>query len=107
MRVVVRGAEPDAWVAESGFVVRRVGLESGKTKQLFRGHGGPVTSLAFHSSNGRELLVSGSWDKSFRVWDVQVRPRFGALRTSAQTDTLRTAADQNAPLDDGRPRRLC
>jgi len=77
LRVVVRDSkasdEPDAWVAESGFFVRRVGLESGKTKQLYRGHGGPVTSLAFHSSNGRELLVSGSWDKSFRVWDTQVR----------------------------------
>ncbi|BGP46901.1 WD repeat-containing protein 49 [Rhodotorula kratochvilovae] len=69
LRVFVRGhkgAEPDAWVAESGFV-------SGKTKQLFRGHGGPVTSLAFHTSNGRELLISGSWDKSFRVWDVQTK----------------------------------
>ncbi|GAA6057544.1 hypothetical protein JCM3770_000576 [Rhodotorula araucariae] len=68
-----KSLEPDAWVAESGFVVRRVGLQSGKTKQLFRGHGGPVTSLAFHTSNGRDLLISGSWDKSFRVWDVQTK----------------------------------
>ncbi|GAA5840869.1 hypothetical protein JCM9279_001247 [Rhodotorula babjevae] len=77
LRVVVRDSkasdEPDAWVAESGFVVRRVGLESGKTKQIYKGHGGPVTSLAFHSSNGRELLISGSWDKSFRVWDAQTK----------------------------------
>ncbi|GEM06657.1 WD repeat protein [Rhodotorula toruloides] len=77
--VVVReqpGKEAEAWVAESGYVVRRVGLESGKTKQIYRGHGGPVTSVAFYTTSGpdkRRLLISGSWDKSFRVWDVQTK----------------------------------
>lgn len=52
--------------------------QSGKTKQLYKGHLGPVTSLDFYtvpSSPPREVLVSGSWDKSFRVWDTQVRLR--------------------------------
>ncbi|GAA6000149.1 uncharacterized protein JCM10292_004007 [Rhodotorula paludigena] len=69
-------AEPEAWVAESGFVVRRVGLETGNTKQIYRGHGGPVTSLDFYTTRSeqkRELLISGSWDKSFRVWDTQTK----------------------------------
>ncbi|BGO96973.1 WD repeat-containing protein 49 [Rhodotorula toruloides] len=79
IRLVVReqpGKEAEAWVAESGFVVRRVGLESGKTKQIYRGHGGPVTSVAFYTTGGpdeRELLISGSWDKSFRIWDLQTK----------------------------------
>lgn len=68
-----RGQEADAWVAESGFVVRKVGLESGRTKQVYRGHTGPVTSLAFwETDGGREVVVSGSWDKSFRAWDTKV-----------------------------------
>ncbi|BGP14778.1 hypothetical protein JCM10213_004284 [Rhodosporidiobolus nylandii] len=70
----VEGKEPEAFVAESGFVVRRVGLESGKTKQLFKGHTGPVTCIYFYTTpSGRELLISGSWDKSVRVWDIATK----------------------------------
>ena len=36
--------------------------------QLLTGHEGPVSSLAFCPS--RALLVSGSWDKTVRLWDV-------------------------------------
>ncbi|GAA6061642.1 hypothetical protein JCM10212_002519 [Sporobolomyces blumeae] len=82
LRVVVRneeaasaGHEPEAWVAESGFIVRRVGLDSGKTKQIYKGHAGPVTSLGFYTTktSKRALLISGSWDKSFRVWDIETK----------------------------------
>ncbi|KWU44084.1 WD40 repeat-like protein [Rhodotorula sp. JG-1b] len=71
-------SEPEAWIAESGFVVRRVALESGKTQQVYRGHTGPVTSLDFYAvplggGKTRQVLISGSWDKSFRVWDVQTK----------------------------------
>ncbi|GAA5950860.1 hypothetical protein JCM8115_004993 [Rhodotorula mucilaginosa] len=71
-------SEPEAWIAESGFVVRRVALQSGKTQQVYRGHTGPVTSLDFYAvplggGKTREVLISGSWDKSFRVWDVQTK----------------------------------
>ncbi|GAA5890168.1 hypothetical protein JCM5296_002837 [Sporobolomyces johnsonii] len=99
LRVIVRhsqgkgkGAEPDAWVAESGFVVRRVGLDSGKTKQLYKGHCGPVTSLDFYrltpaTQLTRDLLISGSWDKSFRVWDVQTKTHLST--TIAHTDFVK------------------
>ncbi|GAA5852558.1 hypothetical protein JCM8547_002542 [Rhodosporidiobolus lusitaniae] len=79
LQVVVRegrkdGEEAEAWVAESGFIVRRVGLESGKTKQLYKGHSGPVTSIDFYKTpGGREVMISGSWDKSFKIWDVQTK----------------------------------
>ncbi|GAA6027862.1 hypothetical protein JCM8097_001753 [Rhodosporidiobolus ruineniae] len=92
LRVVVRkqeGKEPDAWVAESGFVVRRVGLESGKTKQLFKGHSGPVTSLDFYTTpSGRELMISGSWDKSVRVWDILTKTCLST--TIAHIDFVKT-----------------
>lgn len=52
--------------------------QSGKTQQIYRGHTGPVTSLDFYAvplggGKTRQVLISGSWDKSFRVWDIQVR----------------------------------
>lgn len=59
--------------------------QSGKSKQIYRGHLGPVTSLDFYTSPsingkpGRELLISGSWDKSFRVWDTKVRRSLSSL----------------------------
>ncbi|KAM0754845.1 WD40 repeat-like protein [Meredithblackwellia eburnea MCA 4105] len=89
-------SEADAWVAESGFVIRRVGLNSGKTKQLFRGHTGPVTSLDFFSTKiqstpqtpPREILVTGSWDKSIRVWDVQTKSPIST--TIAHTDFVKS-----------------
>ncbi|GAA5835841.1 hypothetical protein JCM11251_007441 [Rhodosporidiobolus azoricus] len=93
LRLVVReqagGKEAEAWVAESGFVVRRVGLESGKTKQLYKGHNGPVTSLDFYTTpSGRELMISGSWDKSFRVWDFQTKTCLSS--TIAHIDFIKT-----------------
>ena len=36
--------------------------------QLLAGHEAPVSSLSFCPS--RALLVSGSWDKTVRIWDV-------------------------------------
>lgn len=73
--------------AASRPLTSRTPSQSGKTKQIYRGHTGPVTSLDFYtvpsppagsslpSRVAREVLISGSWDKSVRVWDVQVRPR--------------------------------
>ncbi|KAG8908183.1 hypothetical protein FRB99_008726 [Tulasnella sp. 403] len=76
IKLVVRGDE--AWTAESSKVVRRVDLKTGKVLQVYKGHSGPVTSLAFHectSSDGqtRVHLITGSWDKTVRVWDTQTK----------------------------------
>jgi len=63
-----------AWIAENTMVVRKLDLESGKTLQLYKGHTGPVTSLAFcdriPGSGDGEILVSGSWDNSIKLWDT-------------------------------------
>jgi WD40 repeat protein len=85
--IIVRG--DDVWVAENGFVARRVDLvvracvpvlalldafaQTGKTRASFRGHKGPVACLALHRlPDGRLLLFTGSWDKSIRIWDAKV-----------------------------------
>ncbi|KAI1796015.1 WD40 repeat-like protein [Ganoderma leucocontextum] len=66
-----------AWIAENTTVVRKLDLETGKTLQLFKGHTAPVTSLAFvdrvPGSGKGDLLVTGSWDKTIKVWDTQTK----------------------------------
>ena len=39
--------------------------QSGKTLQLYKGHQGPVTCLAFHEPN---VLLTGSWDTVSRTF---------------------------------------
>lgn len=42
-------------------------VKTGKSLSTFKGHTGPVTSLAFcdrHVGSGdKEILISGAWDK--------------------------------------------
>ncbi|CAG7854250.1 SubName: Full=Uncharacterized protein {ECO:0000313/EMBL:CCA67510.1} [Serendipita indica DSM 11827] len=60
------------WTAESGAVARKTSLEAstGKTLQLFKGHTGPVTCLQIVKTPKTQLLLTGSWDKTMRVWDI-------------------------------------
>ncbi|KAI9204209.1 WD40-repeat-containing domain protein [Polychytrium aggregatum] len=63
----------EAFVAESGHVARKVDLKTGKVLKTFRGHSGPVTSIAVvYDSTGVEAFVlTGSWDKTVRKWDIE------------------------------------
>ncbi|ORY34227.1 cytoplasm protein [Naematelia encephala] len=68
-------AGDDAFVAESGWQARCMDLRTGKTRRLYKGHRGPVTSLAMLTitepdSPSWRALFTGSWDKSIRVWDA-------------------------------------
>lgn len=67
------------------------GSQTGKTIQAYKGHSGPVTSLAFYkiSKLPRELLFTGSWDKSIRVWDVEV----GAETSSIHKESMPYCTD--------------
>jgi len=43
-------------------------LKSGRLLDVFVGHVAPVSGLHFNHSNS--TLISGSWDKSIRFWDI-------------------------------------
>uniref|UniRef100_UPI00358E2AAB periodic tryptophan protein 2 homolog isoform X2 n=1 Tax=Myxine glutinosa TaxID=7769 RepID=UPI00358E2AAB len=43
-------------------------LQTGRLLEVLAGHQGPVSSLCFSPSQA--LLVSASWDKTVKVWDV-------------------------------------
>ncbi|KAF9567620.1 WD40 repeat-like protein [Agrocybe pediades] len=82
-----------AWIAENTSVVRKLNLESGKTLQLYKGHTGPVTSLAFcdrkPGTGDKEVLVSGSWDNSIRLWDTRTKEPISTT-PNAHTDFVKS-----------------
>ncbi|PPQ74215.1 hypothetical protein CVT26_004506 [Gymnopilus dilepis] len=82
-----------AWIAENTSTIRKLDLESGKTLQIYKGHTGPVTSLAFcdrtPGSGDQELLITGSWDKSIRVWDTVTKQQVSCT-PDAHSDFVKT-----------------
>lgn len=87
IRLIVQNGE--AWTAESGAVVCRTNLATGRTIQVYRGHTGPVTCLAFFKSeSGQIILLSGAWDQTIRVWDAETGTLLST--TQAHSDFLKT-----------------
>ncbi|KAK8093815.1 WD40 repeat 2 [Apiospora hydei] len=56
-------------VAESSGSVRRVNVETGDTKQVYRGPSAPVTCVAV-GSPGNQTVFAGSWDKDIWSWNA-------------------------------------
>ncbi|KAI0850191.1 WD40 repeat-like protein [Daldinia vernicosa] len=56
-------------IAESAGSVRRVNVDTGDTKQVFRGPSAPVTCVAVGGSSN-STLFAGSWDKNIWSWDL-------------------------------------
>ncbi|CAG8569386.1 18726_t:CDS:2 [Acaulospora morrowiae] len=59
------------YIGESGFIARKKNLLTGKTVGTFSGHNGPVTCLALWYKDGAAYLITGSWDKTLRKFDVE------------------------------------
>ena len=57
-------------------------VQTGKLLDVLSGHNGPVSCLRFSPSqeNGN-ILVSGSWDKTVKVWDIFARGGGQVLET--------------------------
>lgn len=69
--------DPSGEVVAAGsidsFEVFMWSVQTGKLLDILTGHEGPVSALAFSPTGN--LLASGSWDKSVRVWNVFGRSR--------------------------------
>ncbi|KAF7338650.1 WD40 repeat-like protein [Mycena venus] len=80
-----------AWVAENTTVARKLDLETGNTLQIYRGHTGPVTSIAFchkdPSARDGSVLITGSWDKTIKLWDTDTKALISS--TEAHSDFVK------------------
>ncbi|KAI8640204.1 quinon protein alcohol dehydrogenase-like superfamily [Parasitella parasitica] len=63
------------YVADAGHRVAKVSLASSKVVKAFKGHTGPVTSLAVTDTH----LWTGSWDKTIKKWDLNTGDCIGTL----------------------------
>ncbi|TDL27266.1 WD40 repeat-like protein [Rickenella mellea] len=83
-------SDDHVWCAESGFVARKLDLESGKLLQVFKGHTGPVTTLQLFPSpqSNNPMLITGSWDKTIKIWDTKNKNILSS--TVAHSDFVKT-----------------
>ncbi|KAI1408172.1 WD40 repeat-like protein [Hypoxylon sp. FL1857] len=56
-------------IAESAGSVRRVNVDTGDAKQVYRGPSAPVTCVAV-GGPGNQIVFAGSWDKDIWSWDL-------------------------------------
>ena len=65
----------DRWLAVGGYTsrygIRLIDFKTGEVNALLNGHGNVISGLSF-STDGRRL-ISGSSDKTARIWDVESR----------------------------------
>ncbi|XP_055527884.1 periodic tryptophan protein 2 homolog [Wyeomyia smithii] len=60
-------------------------MKLGRLLEVLSGHEGPVVTLAFSPVATSSTMVSGSWDRSVRIWDC--------LETSGAHETIDIASD--------------
>lgn len=69
--------DPSGEVVAAGstdsFEVYMWSVQTGKLLDILTGHEGPISSLEFSPTGN--ILVSGSWDKNIRIWNVFGRSR--------------------------------
>lgn len=71
--------------AQDDFEIFLWSMKLGKLLEVISGHEGPIMSLAFSPMPTSSALVSGSWDKSLRVWNC--------LESSGDHDTIELMSD--------------
>lgn len=59
-------------------IIRLIDFQTGEVKALLKGHGDVIADLAFSPDGNR--LISGSADKTGRIWDVRSRKTLHVLK---------------------------
>ncbi|KAK1224469.1 hypothetical protein PQX77_012643 [Marasmius sp. AFHP31] len=82
------------WVGDNTTFVRKIDLETKDTLQIYRGHRGPISALALFktapsgSSEQRQILITGSWDKTIKLWDTDTKEVISS--TDAHSDFVKS-----------------
>lgn len=63
-------------------------MKFGRLLEILSGHEGPVTSLQFSPTLSSTTLVSGSWDKSIKIWNC--------VESSTEHETIDILSDVTA-----------
>lgn len=71
--------------AQDEFEIFLWSMKLGKLLEVISGHEGPIVSLTFSPMPTSSMLVSGSWDKSLRVWNC--------LEASGDHETIELMSD--------------
>lgn len=66
-----------AYVGGASSTARKIHIPSGKTVKIYKGHAGPVSCIAVAGA----MLVTGSWDRSIIVWDIESKEEIRYVRT--------------------------
>lgn len=74
--------------AQDVFEIYLWSMKFGRLLEILSGHEGPVTSLQFSPTLASTTLVSGSWDKSIKIWNC--------VESSAEHETIDILADVTA-----------
>ncbi|KAI1108440.1 WD40-repeat-containing domain protein [Nemania sp. NC0429] len=74
-------------IAESTGSVRRIDLDSGETKHVFKGPSAPVICVAV-GGPGNRTVFAGSWDKNVWSWDLETKAP--GRKYSGHTDFVKT-----------------
>ncbi|KAH8413779.1 hypothetical protein KR222_008085, partial [Zaprionus bogoriensis] len=60
-------------------------IKTGKLLEVISGHEGPVTSVAFSPVSTSSTLISGSWDKTVKIWNC--------LESNSEHETIEALSD--------------
>jgi len=83
-----------AWNAESGAIVHRL---EGHSSCVSGGMSASVSSLAFHP-NLPSILVSGSYDKTLKVWDFEAGVELHCIQTPSEVEDIAFTTVFGSPL---------
>lgn len=60
-------------------------IKTGKLLEVISGHQGPISSVAFSPVSTSSTMVSGSWDKTIKIWNC--------LENSSEHETIDALSD--------------